>query len=58
MAHANFKSWKTELFRSGDLGVIRLGIQKAMLLSMLGEPDSVSRDDKDAHVTVLNYDDM
>jgi hypothetical protein len=58
MPGVNFKSWKAELFRSGDLGVIRLGIPKAKLLSTLGEPDSVELDEKGPNPTILKYEDM
>jgi hypothetical protein len=58
MAGTSFKSWKSQLFRSGDLGVIRLGITKATLLRKLGEPDSVVPDHTGRYSTIFNYEDM
>jgi hypothetical protein len=58
MAGTSFKSWKSKLFQSGDLGIIRLGIPKTTLLSTLGEPDSVVPDHTGSYSTILKYEDM
>ena len=58
MSDIRFKTWRDEVFVSGEMGTIRLGASQEDILRALGDPDEISVDPNGMNATVLAYGDF
>jgi hypothetical protein len=58
MSDTKFSKWRDEVFASGDMEAIKLGVPQDEVLRALGKPDSISVDPAGKKATVLAYGDF
>ncbi len=58
MSDRKFQEWRDLLYRSGDMGAIKLGVSQDDVIRTLGEADRISVDPTGKKATVLVYGDF